>query len=51
MKISVFGLGRVGAVSAAALASLGHTITAVDPNAERRRLVAGGRAPFVEPGL
>ena len=51
MKISVFGLGRVGAVSAAALASLGHTITAVDPNAERRRLVAWGRAPFVEPGL
>ena len=51
MKISVFGLGHVGAVSAAALASLGHSIAAVDPNAERRRLVAAGRAPFVEPEL
>jgi GDP-mannose 6-dehydrogenase len=51
MKISVFGLGRVGAVSAACLASLGHSVTGLDPKAETRRLVAIGRSPFVEPGL
>ncbi len=51
MRISVFGLGRAGAVSAACLASLGHTVIGLDPDAHLRRLIGEGRSPAVEPGL
>ncbi len=51
MQVSVFGLGYVGAVSAACLARAGHTVVGVDVNAEKAAAVAGGRSPVVEPGL
>ncbi|WP_157248879.1 nucleotide sugar dehydrogenase [Nonomuraea typhae] len=48
MRISVFGLGYVGCVSAACLASMGHEVIGVDVNPDKVALVAGGHAPVVE---
>jgi GDP-mannose 6-dehydrogenase len=51
MKISVFGLGYVGSVSAASLAASGHEVVGVDANAGKVATVNAGRSPVVEPGL
>jgi len=51
MKISVIGLGYVGAVSAACLARRGHQVTGVDVNPRKVALVNDGEAPVLEPGL
>ena len=50
-RISVFGLGYVGAVTAACLADAGHCVTGVDVNATKLALLESGRAPVLEPGL
>jgi GDP-mannose 6-dehydrogenase len=51
MRISVFGLGYVGAVSAACLAADGHTVVGVDTNKVKVDLLNEGRSPVVEAGL
>ncbi|GHE36280.1 GDP-mannose 6-dehydrogenase [Streptosporangium violaceochromogenes] len=48
MKISVFGLGYVGCVSAACLAASGHEVVGVDVNPLKVDLVTRGQAPVVE---
>ena len=51
MKVSVFGLGYVGCVSAAAFADDGHDVVGVDVLADKVDAVNAGRSPIVEPGL
>jgi GDP-mannose 6-dehydrogenase len=50
-RVSVFGLGYVGSVMAAALASRGNRVIGVDPNAGKVKLVSSGLSPIVEPGI
>jgi len=51
MRVSIFGLGYVGCVSAAAFAADGHTVVGVDINPDKVAAVNAGRSPIVEPGL
>ena len=51
MNVSVFGLGYVGSVSAAAFAEDGHTVVGVDVNADKVAMLNAGQSPIVEPGL
>ena len=51
MDVSIFGLGYVGAVSAACLAEFGHNIVGVDINADKTKLINEGKAPVIEKDL
>ena len=51
MKLSVIGVGYLGAVHAATMASVGHDVVAVDSDEGRVAALASGTAPFVEPGF
>ncbi len=50
-SISVVGLGYVGAVSMACLASLGHRMIGVDLSLEKVRAIKDGASPIVEDRL
>ncbi len=51
MRVSVFGLGYVGSVSAASFAGDGHQVVGVDVNTDKVAAINAGRSPIVEPGL
>lgn len=51
MKISVFGIGYVGCVTAACLAREGHDVVGVDVDPFKVQCVNDGKAPFFESGL
>jgi GDP-mannose 6-dehydrogenase len=51
MKVSVFGVGYVGCVTAACLAREGHEVIGVDIDPLKIEALQQGRAPFFEPGL
>lgn len=51
MDVSVFGLGYVGCVTAACLASQGHKVVGVDVNADKVLAINNGQSPIMEPGL
>jgi len=51
MRISVFGAGYVGLVTAACLANLGNMVTCVDVDKKRISNLKKGIIPIFEPGL
>lgn len=48
MKLSVFGLGYVGCISAACFGSEGHEVIGVDVNAKKVEIISQGNSPIVE---
>jgi GDP-mannose 6-dehydrogenase len=51
MKVAVVGLGYVGTVTAACLASRGHHVWGVEVDAAKVDEIRSGRSPVTEPGL
>jgi len=51
MKVAVIGLGYVGTVTAACLATSGHDVWGVDVDAAKVEEIARGSSPVSEPGL
>ena len=51
LTVSVIGTGYLGAVHAACMVDLGHTVVAVDTDADKIAALRAGRAPLFEPGL
>jgi GDP-mannose 6-dehydrogenase len=50
-RVSIFGLGYVGSVTAACLASKGHSIVGVDMSPLKVEQLDAGHSPIVEPGM
>ena len=51
MRISIFGLGYVGAVCAGCLSARSHDVIGVDISTAKIDLINRGKSPIVEPGL
>src|SRR5512134_1746256 len=51
MRLSIFGLGYVGCVSAACFGTSGHEVIGVDVNRTKIDIINDGCSPIVEPGI
>ncbi len=51
MRVAIFGLGYVGTVTAAGLASQGHDVVGVDVERSKVAAICRGESPVVEPGV
>jgi len=51
VRLSVVGCGYLGAVHAAAMASIGHEVVGIDVDERKIAALSKGEAPFFEPGL
>jgi GDP-mannose 6-dehydrogenase len=51
VKIAVLGIGYVGSVTAAGLASQGHDVWCVDPDTAKIQAINAGLSPVTEPGM
>ena len=51
MRITVVGVGYLGATHAACMARLGHDVVGLDVDEERLAALGAGQLPFHEPGL
>ena len=51
MKVSVIGLGYLGATHAVAMSKIGHTVIGIEPNQAKVDNLNSGHAGFFEPGL
>ena len=49
MRISIFGLGYVGAVCAGCLSARGHDVVGVDVAKDKIDMINAGKSPIVEP--
>ena len=51
MKVTVIGLGYLGATHAVAMAELGHEVIGIEPDSGKLESLQSGILPFHEPGL
>jgi len=51
MKVTIFGAGYVGLVTAACLADVGHEVMCADTNRKKINKLQQGKVPIHEPGL